>query len=158
MEIVPEEEGGGAGEEGMICSACDLKMWRWFDDSSLIINDHWSLIIHHWWSALQVTSKCGVDFHDRSGDDDDADLIQILRKIERWWFCRFNSDFKKKRSAQNYLTTNLFLCPTHDGLFAKMSLKFTFLENNFFQFSHRYCDLPDCPWHEPRPNCRMRRG
>ena len=22
----------------------------------------------------------------------------------------------------------------------------------------RYCDLPDCPWHEPRPNCNMRRG
>ena len=24
--------------------------------------------------------------------------------------------------------------------------------------AHRYCDLPDCPWHEPRPNCSMRRG
>ena len=24
--------------------------------------------------------------------------------------------------------------------------------------ARRYCDLPDCPWHEPRPNCNMRRG
>ena len=26
MEVVPEES--EAGEEGMVCSACDLKMWR----------------------------------------------------------------------------------------------------------------------------------
>ena len=26
MEVVPEE----GGEEGMVCSACDLKMWRCF--------------------------------------------------------------------------------------------------------------------------------
>ena len=24
--------------------------------------------------------------------------------------------------------------------------------------TNRYCDLPDCPWHEPRPNCNMHRG
>ena len=55
MEVVPEES-----EEGMVCSACDLKMWRCW-----------------WWNSVNGDDSGGDD-DDDNGDDDDRDVYEVL--------------------------------------------------------------------------------
>ena len=54
MEVVPEES--EAGEEGMVCSACDLKMWR-----------SWLMMSHHWWPDHDVMMGVSTQYLDNYG-------------------------------------------------------------------------------------------
>ena len=74
----------------------------------------------------QVTASCDdYDEYNYSQESlDGTGEFLFVKKFRCFSDKRFDSDFEKEQSAQNYPTTNFFLCLSHDGLLAKMGFKF----------------------------------